>query len=127
MKISGLILLVAILVRVIAATAEQTELVTYRGRLSIGKRESTIVYIGSITGDMAAFCFTNKSTVGRSILSKCKKGQTCEFTGRVDWRSACGPGGNFSARARIIRLRSVKAVTRRSIQITRYRKGWYCF
>jgi hypothetical protein len=64
---------------------QQSETVTYEGQLQVGKRESTIVYLGEETGDLAAFCFTNKSSIGRAILSKCKNKEQCRFSGRVDW------------------------------------------
>ena len=52
---------------------QTTELIALEGRLPFEKGESTIVYLGDETGDLAAFCFLNKSKVGRLFLSKCKK------------------------------------------------------
>jgi hypothetical protein len=98
-------------------SADQIEIVTYKGRLEVGKAESTIIYLGSETGDLAAFCFTNKSAVGRAILSKCKTGKQCEFTGQVDWDKSCNikqfyPAGTdmqvLSASGKIISVKSVR-------------------
>ncbi len=98
-------------------TVTDTETVTYNGRLEVGKTKSVILYLGSETGDLAAFCFLNKSAVGRAILSKCKPGKECEFTGKVNWDKSCDvkriyPGGKdlqqLSASAEIISVKSVR-------------------
>ena len=93
--------------------AQQSETVTYEGQLQVGKSESTIVYLGEESGDLAAFCFMNKSSIGRAILSKCKNKKQCKFSGRVDWSSSCSITGGFSARAKIVSLKSVKKITRK--------------
>lgn len=95
------------------ANGQQTETVTYEGQFKVGKRESTIVYLGEETGDLAAFCFTNKSSIGRAILSRCKNKGRCKFSGRVDWNSSCSIRGGFSARAKIIALKSVRKLVRK--------------
>ncbi len=101
----------------LTVSANQTELVTYQGQLKVGKTESAIIYLGSETGDLAAFCFTNKSAVGRAILAKCKANKQCEFTGRVDWAKDCDirqfyPSGTdmqgLSASGKIVSVKSVK-------------------
>ncbi len=96
-----------------AANGQQTDSVTYEGQLEVGKRESTIVYLGEETGDLAAFCFTNKSSIGRAILSKCKNRGRCKFSGRVDWSKSCSISGSFSARAKIVSLKSVRKLVRK--------------
>ena len=90
------------------ANGQQSEIVTYEGQLQVGKRESTIVYLGEETGDLAAFCFMNNSSIGRAILSKCKNKEQCKFSGRVDWSKSCSISGGFSARAKIVSLKSVR-------------------
>jgi hypothetical protein len=100
----------------LTVNANQTQIVTYKGQLVMGKNESVIIYLGSESGDLAAFCFTNKSAVGRAILSKCKAGKQCAFTGRVAWDNKCTirqfyPGADIqdlSASGKIISLKSVK-------------------
>jgi hypothetical protein len=98
-------------------SANQTETVTYKGKLEVGKTESAIIYLGSESGDLAAFCFTNKSAIGRAILSRCKTGKQCEFTGQVDWNKSCNikqfyPAGTdmqgLSASGKIISVKSVR-------------------
>ena len=96
-----------------ATNAQQSEVVTYEGQLQVGKHESTIVYLGEETGDLAAFCFINNSSIGRAILSKCKNKEQCKFSGRVDWRSSCNIKGNFSASGKIVSLKSVRKPVRK--------------
>jgi hypothetical protein len=91
-------------------TNAQTETVTYQGKLIIGATESIIMYLGAESGDLAGFCFPNKSTVGRAILAKCKNGQQCKFTGKVDWNKSCEYKANYSAQARIISVTSVRKI-----------------
>ncbi len=99
------------------ANAQQSETVIYEGQLVVGKGESTIVYLGEESGDLAAFCFMNKSSIGRAILSKCKNKEQCKFSGRVDWSKSCSISGsisgNFSARAKIVSLKSVRKLARK--------------
>jgi len=104
----------------LVADGQQPDLVTYKGKLQVGKNESTIIYLGEETGDLAAFCFANKSAVGRALLSKCKNGEVCKFSGRVKWGKACKFKGNFSksteigdfsAEAKIVSVKSVRKFT----------------
>jgi hypothetical protein len=113
----GALILFLLLICNLIVVANQPETVTYKGKLEIGKTESAIIYLGSESGDLAAFCFTNKSAVGRAILSKCKVGKQCEFTGRVDWNKSCSikqfyPAGTdmpgLSASGKIISIKSVR-------------------
>ena len=87
---------------------KQIDFVTYQGQLQVNKNESAIIYLGDKTGDLAAFCFDNRSTAGRAILSKCKNREQCVFSGQVDWGKSCDIKGNFSASAKIISVKSVK-------------------
>lgn len=57
---------------------------TGSGELEIGEGESLITQSDEAAADYAAYCFTNKSVVGRQILAKCKNRQRCEFTGTVE-------------------------------------------
>ena len=95
------------------ANAQQSEKAAYEGQLQVGKHESAIIYLGDETGDLAAFCFPNRSSVGRAILSKCKNREQCKFSGRVDWNGSCSITGDFSARAKIVSLKSVRKVVRK--------------
>lgn len=91
--------------------------VSYKGRLEVGKLDSTILYVGEETGDYAAFCFTNKSAVGRAVLAACKNGEQCEFVGKVDFESPCkvkNLEADLSASGRITKIESVKSLTRKS-------------
>ena len=93
------------------AFGQQTDLVTYQGKLEKGRLHSVIFYLGQETGDVAAFCFSNSSRVGRSILNKCKNGAQCEFTGNVDWAGKCNVPvpGSLSASAKIMSIRRVRS------------------
>ncbi len=88
----------------------QNETVTYKGNLQVGKTDSVIVYVGEETGDYAAFCFSNKSAVGRAVLAACKNGGQCEFTGEVGDGECEVPGleASLSFSARITKIESVK-------------------
>jgi len=88
----------------------ETETVTYKGALQTGKTESVILYVGEETGDYAAFCFTNKSAVGRAVLAACKNGGQCEFTGEIGDGECQVPGleANLSYSAKITKIVSVK-------------------
>ncbi|HVE59690.1 MAG TPA: hypothetical protein VNB22_22960 [Pyrinomonadaceae bacterium] len=97
----------------LTASAQNTERVTYQGKLIVGARESIIMYLGSESGDLAGFCFPNKSSVGRTILSKCKNGQQCKFTGKVNWSKSCTYKENYSAQAGIISVTSVRKISNR--------------
>lgn len=90
----------------------ENETVSYKGSLTFGKTESSILYLGEESGDYAAFCFLNNSEVGRSILEKCNKGGQCEFTGKVDWEKPCkvpGLNADLSAAGWIVSTDSVKS------------------
>jgi hypothetical protein len=94
----------------LVAVAQSPELVTCEGVLKVGKYESTINYLGEETGDLAVFCFKNKSVVGRAILSKCKEGNRCKFTGYLKWED-CRVDGSVSATGRIVSIKSVRRMT----------------
>lgn len=110
---SKTVILLIILAFGLTAKAQNTERVTYQGKLIVGKNESIIMYLGSESGDLAGFCFPNKSTVGRAILAKCKNGQQCKFTGKVDWSKNCAYKENYSAQAKIISVTSVRKISNR--------------
>ncbi|HZH34695.1 MAG TPA: cystatin domain-containing protein [Pyrinomonadaceae bacterium] len=90
----------------------EDELVTYQGTLQLGKTGSAIVYVGEESGDVAAFCFTNNSEVGRAIMAACRNGGQCEFTGKVDGEAACKikDERDLSASGRITSVKSVKRI-----------------
>jgi hypothetical protein len=91
----------------------QVDTVTFKGRLRSNEAESTILYYGVESGDLAGFCFENDSDIGRTVLTKCKAGDLCEFTGEVDWNQQCPFGGGmFSAQARVTKLKSVRKVAK---------------
>ena len=91
---------------------KKTEFITQQGMVRTDGKESTILYLGDETGDLAGFCFANDSEVGRLIIEACKKGDLCEFSGEVDWTEKNCPFGNgtFSAQARILSIKSVKKI-----------------
>ncbi len=91
---------------------KKTEFITQQGMVRTDGKESTILYLGEETGDLAGFCFANDSEVGRLITEACKKGDLCEFSGEVDWTEKNCPFGNgtFSAQARILSIKSVKKI-----------------
>jgi hypothetical protein len=62
---------------------------TFKGTLHIGKTGSYLVYVGEESADFAAFCFLNNSKPGRTILSACKNGDICQFSGMVDQSKSC--------------------------------------
>ena len=84
-------------------------MVTYAGVLKVGRYESTINYLGEETGDLAVFCFKNKSAVGRAILSKCKDRNRCKFTGYLKWED-CRVSGGVSATGRIVSIKLVRRI-----------------
>lgn len=91
---------------------KKTEFITQQGMVRTDGKESTILYLGEETGDLAGFCFANDSEVGRLITEACKKGDLCEFSGEVDWTEKNCPFGNgtFSAQGRILSVKSVKKI-----------------
>ena len=93
---------------------ESSETVSYKGSLEMGKLDSLILYLGEESGDYAAFCFTNKSAVGRAVLAACRAGEQCEFVGKVDFDSSCqikNLAANLSASGKITSIESVKLVS----------------
>jgi hypothetical protein len=117
------LLFLLISVVLISPAKGQTTTETYTGKLIVGKSNSAIIYYGEQSGDLAAFCFTNNSAVGRAALSKCRNGRMCRFTGQISLTSgACGTAhdwakrlelGGFSQTATIVSLKSVKIIGRR--------------
>jgi hypothetical protein len=88
---------------------------TGKGELKIGAIDSVILQFNGKPSDYAAYCFTNKSAVGRAILAKCKNGQQCQFTGTVEsgGDNECKVPESLnppSSRRRIIEFSSVKLV-----------------
>lgn len=99
--------------------SEETEnsLDTFKGKLEIGKTNSTILYVGEESGDYAAFCFLNDSEAGRRILAACKNGEQCEFTGKVNYESPCkvpGLEAALSASGKIISVSAIKSFAKTS-------------
>jgi len=92
------------------ASLSGTESESYTGELQVGKTDSVILYVGMETGDYAAFCFKNKSRVGRAILAACKNREQCQFTGEVTAAECKVPGleADLSASSKIVSIRSVK-------------------
>lgn len=94
---------------------EQSE-ETWKGRLEAGKTDSAIVYVGAESGDYAAFCFANSSEAGRRILAACKNGEQCEFSGKVDYESACDVPGleaTLSSQGKITAVSKVKSFAKK--------------
>ena len=102
--------LLIVLAFVAGAFAQNAEKVIYQGQLKIGKTESIIIYLSAETDDLLGFCFRNKSRVGRAILAKCRNGQECEFTGKVDWSRHCAFDEGFQSEAEIISVTKVRKV-----------------
>ena len=94
---------------------EEDESETYNGTLEVGRTGSAIVYVGEETGDVAAFCFTNNSEVGRAVLAACRNGGQCEFTGKIDYEAACKikDERGLSASGKITSIESVKRIAPR--------------
>lgn len=118
-RVKILFLLVSF-VLILPVNGQTTSAAAYEGKLIVGKRNSAIIYYGEESGDLAAFCFINKSKVGRAILSKCKNGEQCEFDGQIslsadscntayNWAKSRKLGG-FSQSAKIVSLKSVRKV-----------------
>lgn len=93
-----------------------TETQTWAGELQVGKTESVILYVGAESGDYAAFCFKNRSKVGRAILAACKNREQCQFRGEVVDGNCKVPGleASLSASSRILSIKSVKRLPARS-------------
>lgn len=100
----------------VGASQPGTESESYAGELQVGKTDSVILYVGMETGDYAAFCFKNKSKVGRAILAACKNRQQCQFTGEIVDGTCKVPGlkASLSASGRIVSIKSVKKLPARS-------------
>lgn len=83
------------------------------GQLHKGMTNSYILYVGTQSGDFAAYCFDNGSDAGRAILAACKDGDQCHVGGEVVDDAACKPAGleaDLSARGRIATVKSVKSL-----------------
>lgn len=96
--------------------AGKSEASNVDGELQVGKTESVILYVGMESGDYAGYCFTNDSEAGRAILAACKDRQQCSVTGTVDFQGGCkvpGLEATLSASGRILKVESVKSVTRK--------------
>lgn len=93
---------------------DDSEMEKIRGQLHLGKSESYIFYVGRESGDFAAFCFANDSDAGRAILSACKNGDQCEFTGTVGEGACQVPNleADLSASGRITKVVSAKSLGR---------------
>lgn len=94
---------------------EQSE-ETWKGKLEAGKTDSAIIYVGAESGDYAAFCFTNNSEIGRRILTACKTGEQCEFTGKVNYDSKCDVPGleaTLSAQGKIVSVSKIKSFAKK--------------
>lgn len=103
-----------------ASAASQTpagasEMQTIQGELQVGKTESVILYVGMESGDYAAYCFTNNSAAGRSILAACKNGTQCEVQGTVGESVCKVPGleADLSASGKIVKVQTVKSLGRK--------------
>jgi hypothetical protein len=94
----------------LGTSAQNSEKVIYQGQLTAGKIESIVIYLSAETDDLLGFCFRNKSRVGRAILAKCRNGQECEFTGKVDWRRHCAFGESFQSEAEIVSVTKVRKI-----------------
>ena len=111
--------LLVLLFSILPSEAQTARFETWQGKLIVGKLDSAIIYFGSESGDMAAFCFRNKSAVGRAVLSKCRDGQQCKFTGKLlGEASLCNTAykleyANFSYTAQIVSLKSVRKINRK--------------
>lgn len=87
------------------------------GELQVGKTESVILYVGAESGDYAAYCFANDSDAGRAILAACRNGEQCEFSGDVDYESACkvpGLEADLSASGKVLKVDLVKSLGRKA-------------
>jgi hypothetical protein len=95
--------------------AGESEASEIQGELQVGKTESVILYVGSETGDYAAYCFTNDSEAGRAILAACKDREQCEVNGTVgDYRCKVpGLEADLSASGKISKVASVKSLGRK--------------
>ena len=79
------------------------------GQLNIRDNGSYIMYVGKVTGDYAAYCFTNGSDVGKAILAACKDGDQCVITGKVG-EGECKPTDYAVDLSSSGTIKSVKAV-----------------
>lgn len=90
---------------------------TFKGSLNVGRVNSYVVHVGEQSGDFAAFCFANRSRVGRAVLAACRNGDVCEFTGTVDQGAECRVTkelrGVLSASGKILSVKSVRSHTRK--------------
>jgi hypothetical protein len=100
---------------ILSGYAQTGKLETRKGKLVVGEKDSAIIYYGSESGDLAAFCFRNKSAAGRAILGKCKDGELCQFTGQVSFNSTvCSTAyeltQGYSFTGEIVFIKSVKKI-----------------
>lgn len=96
--------------------AADTESGTVDGTLHKGTKDSHIMYVGSESGDYAAYCFDNDSDVGRAILSVCDDGQQCYVRGEIE-SGGCKPEGleaDLSDSGRIVKVKTVRSVPKRN-------------
>ncbi len=115
--------LLLLLLSILSSEAQTAQFETWQGKLIVGKQDSAIIYYGSESGDRAAFCFTNKSAVGRAVLSKCRNGKQCKFSGKVLGEgSSCNTAyrfmsrfklGGFSYTGKIVSLKSVRRINKK--------------
>ena len=93
------------------AKIDESDMETIQGELQTGKTESVILYFGEESGDYAAYCFTNDSEAGRTILEKCKDREQCEVKATTGEGACKVPGleADLSASAKILKVGSVKS------------------
>jgi hypothetical protein len=88
---------------------------TFKGTLHVGKTESYLVNVGQESGDFAAFCFANVSAAGRAILARCKTGDSCQFSGKVDQSKTCKVDAAtqkvLSGSGRVLTASSVRSIS----------------
>lgn len=114
----GQVKLVEILTKARAGSqtpASESEGQNIQGKLQAGKTESVILYVGTESGDYAAYCFTNDSEGGRKILAVCKNGKQCAVKGTVGDYECKVPGleADLSYSAKILKVQSVKGLGRK--------------
>lgn len=93
---------------------------TFRGTLHVGETASYLVMVGRESGDFAAFCFSNASAAGRTILASCKSGN-CEFTGKVDQGAECKVDAEtqavLSGSGKVLSVRSARRYYERAVNL----------
>ena len=108
----GIVSLTAVLQTTPDARHFPGKTLTGTGNLEIGASESLISQFDDAATGYAAYCFSNKSAVGRAILTKCIKGQPCEFTGTVETGQCKTPSylNQPSSSYRVVDVASVRFV-----------------